>query len=123
MFDLEEKINEIQSQPENIRMRWVYISVGVCMLFIVLIWIISLRINLTTEPPDEKSTIRDISNTINEKLEQEEDAQSIDELLDGAKNSVDTIRGATEGDVGSSLGSILEQETEVEIETKIEEER
>jgi hypothetical protein len=39
---LYEKIEEIRSKPEHIRMRYVWVMVVVTMIFVVLIWIFSL---------------------------------------------------------------------------------
>ncbi|MEI9966502.1 MAG: hypothetical protein WDN67_02530 [Candidatus Moraniibacteriota bacterium] len=43
---LADKIAHIQTQPENVRIRYLVICLGVSMLFIVSIWILTLKENL-----------------------------------------------------------------------------
>ena len=40
-MNIKEKIEQIRREPENIRIRWVWLSVGICMIFIIIIWIFS----------------------------------------------------------------------------------
>ncbi len=86
MFDkIEKKVHDVRKQPEHIRIRWVWGSVAVVMIFIVFIWILSMRINflnvnsnLETQNSlnDFQKHIGDIKNTL-----PPDDTVSIDELL------------------------------------------
>lgn len=47
MFNaLEQKIQEIRRQPEHIRLRYMWGAIAVCMTFVVMIWLMSVRINI-----------------------------------------------------------------------------
>lgn len=60
---LSEKIEEIQNQPENIRIRYVWASVAISMLFVIAIWIFSMGSlfqgdkNQTTQNGDPAASI------------------------------------------------------------------
>jgi Tfp pilus assembly protein PilN len=46
MLDINKKIEEIRRKPEHERMRYVWGSVAVCMVFVFLVWILSVKISL-----------------------------------------------------------------------------
>ena len=41
-MNIQDKIDEIRKKPEHIRIRYVWMWVAICMVFIVTIWIISI---------------------------------------------------------------------------------
>ncbi len=43
-MNIAKKIEEIQQQPEHIRLRWVWGSVAVSMLIILIIWLLSITL-------------------------------------------------------------------------------
>lgn len=87
MFDkIEQKVHEVRRQPEYIRVRWMWGSVIVSMLFVIFIWMMSMRINFLQINSDTKTkeSISDIQNQINyiTTSPRQDDSVSIDELLD-----------------------------------------
>lgn len=116
MFDIEKKIKEIRRQPESTRMRWVWVLVSCCMIIIILIWAISLRVNLS-KSGSEGTSIRDFSESINNSLKEDDSPASIDDLLEDGKETLEQTKEAQElldnidleaSDPGVSLDSILE---------------
>ena len=89
MFDkIEKKVHEVQQQPEHIRLRWVWGSVAVTMLFIVIIWAMSMRVNFLNINSDTKAQksineFQDQFSNITDTLPSEEPV-SIDELLENS---------------------------------------
>jgi len=55
-MNLYEKIEEIRSKPEHIRMRYVWAMVAISMVFVIAIWFFSLASNQNTEPLIPKET-------------------------------------------------------------------
>jgi hypothetical protein len=49
-MSLENKLDEIRKKPEHIRMRYVWLSVAVVMVFVIIIWIFSLKSSQNNEP-------------------------------------------------------------------------
>lgn len=47
MWNLGDKIEDIRQKPENIRMRFVYIAVGVSMLFVMGIFLLNVKVNFS----------------------------------------------------------------------------
>ena len=46
---IRDKIEEIRQQPEHIRIRYVWLSVAMVMIFIIAIWIFSLKVEFNKE--------------------------------------------------------------------------
>ena len=89
MFDtIETKIRNIHKQPEHIRIRYMWASVAIAMTFVVVIWLMSIRINFNKVRMDEKaqSSVENIQTQI-QKMDQDITKQkgsvSIDDLLVG----------------------------------------
>ena len=91
MFDeIEQKVEEIREQPEHVRMRYVWLAVGVTMFLVIFIWLISLRTTFLQMHSDTKpqQNIDDIKKRINE-LDSDSTTStkkpiSIDELLENS---------------------------------------
>lgn len=116
MFDIEKKIRDIRRQPESVRMRWVWVLVSCCMIIIILIWAISLRVNLSKSGSDGAG-IRGFSESLNNSLNEEEGPATLDDLLEEGKETLEQTKEAQEllneidieaVDPGVSLDSILE---------------
>lgn len=45
---IEQKILEIREQPEAVRMRYLFLCLGVTMFFVVIIWLFSLKESVNT---------------------------------------------------------------------------
>ncbi len=89
MFDkIEKKVENIREQPEHIRMRYVWLAVGIVMFLIIFIWLVSLRTSFLQIHTDTKSQqeIDAIKKRINElnpnNTTPAEKPVSIDELLE-----------------------------------------
>lgn len=55
------KIEEIRNKPENIRERYVWIGVGLCMLFIFAIWVFSFKTSFKQEKgADAVAPVKDL---------------------------------------------------------------
>lgn len=81
------KIDEIRNKPEHIRVRYVWFSVAVSMLFVVIIWMFSIQSGIKPIEVDEEG-----ASNIQKQLQGIKDnAPSIDELLDTAKNAKETL--------------------------------
>lgn len=87
MFDkIEKTVHDVRNQPEHIRLRWVWGSVIVVMIFVIFIWMMSMRINFLNINSDTRTQeslsefqdqISDITSSATE-----DDSISIDELLE-----------------------------------------
>ncbi len=87
---IEKKIDNIREQPEHIRIRYVWLAVGVTMFLVIFIWLISIRTSFIQVQDDAKSkqNIENIKKRIN-KLNTNnstsiENPVSIDELLENS---------------------------------------
>jgi uncharacterized protein YlxW (UPF0749 family) len=80
---LQEKIEEIRRKPEYIRIRYVWMWVGISMVFVIAIWIVSIVVqNRKTE------TTSDISNQ--QLLEQFKDQKK---SLEDTTNQIKNMQG------------------------------
>lgn len=84
---ISKKIEHIQSQPEHVRLRWVWICVSISMFFILAIWIFSI----TT-----------LFNGNNKELDGQEDAQSISEQLQDIKKTAPSLENFKEASPSAS---------------------
>ncbi|HIP49959.1 MAG TPA: hypothetical protein EYG99_00740 [Candidatus Pacebacteria bacterium] len=89
MFDkIEKKVDNIREQPEHIRMRYVWLAVGVTMFLIIFIWLVSLRtsflqINTNTKSQEDIDNIKKRINELDpNNLTPIKEPISIDELLE-----------------------------------------
>lgn len=82
-MNINKKIEEIRNKPEHIRLRYVWGSVGACMLFVLVLWVFSVRETIKTMSKDVKSSgscMTDFKNKFNE--QNEDRAPSIGEIMD-----------------------------------------
>lgn len=87
---LEKKIREIRNKPEHIRERYVWIAVGVCMLFIVSIWLLSLKTSLQQKKTDNG-------------------AVQIKELIDKSKGSIENMPSLPDiKNISEEVGTLAE---------------
>ncbi|PID51731.1 MAG: hypothetical protein CR954_00305 [Candidatus Moraniibacteriota bacterium] len=91
MFEkIENTIAHVRTQPEHIRMRWVWGSVIAVMIFVIIVWMMSLRVSflrLETAPQSDTQPLDDIQKQIDEISEtmpqqSPNESISIDELLE-----------------------------------------
>ncbi|MCD6149403.1 hypothetical protein J7J13_01280 [bacterium] len=82
-MDLNKKIDEIRSKPEHIRLRYVWGAVGICMTFVLVLWVFSVRETIKTMSNQVKSSgscMTDFKKKFDE--QGKEEAPSIGEILD-----------------------------------------
>ncbi len=48
MVNIKQKISEINRQPENVRLKYMYIAIFICMILVMTIWIMSVKINFSS---------------------------------------------------------------------------
>lgn len=81
-FNLRDKIEEIRKKPEHIKIRYVWGSVAISMLFIIIIWIFSWQ----TAPAEKKTgdNFGELKNSFKELNKGVEDAKNIAPSLESA---------------------------------------
>jgi uncharacterized protein YlxW (UPF0749 family) len=80
---LQDKIEEIRKKPEHIRIRYVWMWVGISMVFIIAIWIVSIVAqNRKTETIDNTSNQQLLEQFQNQK-------KSLEDTTKQMKNSLD----------------------------------
>ena len=79
MMSIAEKIAQIQEAPEHIRLRYTLVAVSICMIFVVGLWLLSLRQTLMRGPSTgAKQNTEAVTKTIEE---QKQSKNSLTELL------------------------------------------
>ena len=113
MKGIEHKIKEIRRQPEHIRLRYVWGSVVVCMVAIIVIWFLSIKVNFMDldgsvgEATNDTKNQFDILDSTQEQTttgsfdgEMRDESTSIDKLLEEAREYEES-QGMSEGIVES----------------------
>lgn len=82
-MSIQDKIEEIRRQPEHIRLRWVWILTAVSMLFVIIVWIFSLkdenvRIDAPNLNPEQRNILEDL----------EKNKESFQDTADQMKNAL-----------------------------------
>lgn len=80
-MSISDKIEEIRQKPEHIRLRYVWLFVGICMIFIIIVWIFSIKNMFQFSAPADQG-LTDLKNQANNSTGQ---LPSLKDLLD--KNS------------------------------------
>mgnify|MGYP006936277095 CR=1 FL=1 len=67
-MNLIKKIEEVRRQPEHVRMRYVWTCVAISMMFVVFLWLFSIKImfSQTKENAVSSGAVRDFSEQLNE---------------------------------------------------------
>ncbi len=91
MFEtLEKKIHDIRQQPEHVRLRYMWGALAVSMILIIIIWIMSIRINIAALRNNDRSqaTIESFQqhmqqnmNEPTQHMQQQDSSVSISDLL------------------------------------------
>lgn len=125
-MDISKKIEEIRQKPEHIRIRYVWGSVAVSMVMIVIIWIFSLEDSLKridsnngqVTLPDFKKSLEELNNTnpsIQEMNNESSEAQSSEEKQPAPNQSQPEEKtgggSTTEGVKGDSTINDLNKDT------------
>ncbi len=85
-----EKIEEIRQKPEHIRLRYVWVMVAISMVFILFIWIMSLKANQAMAPSPEAGILTpELQESWKSQKESlKENQQQFQEMLEEAKKQV-----------------------------------
>lgn len=88
-MNINKKLNEIRKKPEHIRVYCVWGAVAVCMLFILILWVFSVKDifnNMRAHSGSSGSCLTDIKKGLEE---QGQDAPSIKEVMDQASQKIE----------------------------------
>jgi len=104
-MNINKKIEEIRQKPEHERLRYVWGSVAVCMVFVFLIWILSVRLSIQktadqsqTQPlPDIGKQLQDIKNAA-------PSLNDVNQLTTGADNTDNTAGNQPAADSSADTG-------------------
>ncbi len=89
---IEKKILEIREQPEAVRMRYLFLCLGVTMFFVVIIWVFSLKesvnnisqqelnISLPAMPVEKGKSLESLMEN-NESLKTKPEGKGLEEIL------------------------------------------
>ena len=95
---LQDKINEIRRKPEHIRIRYVWMWVGISMVIITTIWIISLAAqNKQTDDYDSLSKKQIMEQFQNQKKSIEDTTGQIKNLQGQSQNNIKGPEQTQEG--------------------------
>lgn len=94
-MNIRQKIEAIRKEPEHVRVRYVWILTGVCMFFVILIWIFSLKQLASQKQGDSlpffgedgQKAIKDLQNEGKELKNMKDNLGDISQDLTGGNNS------------------------------------
>lgn len=88
-MNLSSKIEEIRQKPEHVRLRYVWFLVVLCMTFVFIIWIFSLKSQPVSAPITQDNIISpDLTNELQTQKESwQETQQQLKNSLNEAQNS------------------------------------
>lgn len=98
-MNISSKIEEIRRKPEHIRVRYVWLFVFISMLFVIILWVFSLKDSFPNE--SETSTEAGLSTTgiINEFGQQKKSLDATSQNLDSAfsnQSTPETLQNETQ---------------------------
>lgn len=92
-MNINRKIEEIRQKPEHERLRYVWGSVAVCMVFVLLIWILSVKISLQkTQDQSQAQPLSDIGKQLQDIKDAAPSLNDVNQLTTGTDNA-DTTAG------------------------------
>ncbi len=70
MVSIKQKIAEINRKPEHVRLKFMYAAVFFCMIFVIIVWIMSVKINFSSsnDNDSELQVPTSIESLIKEKI-------------------------------------------------------
>lgn len=83
-MDLNKKIEEIKQKPENIRLRYVWGLVSISMLFVITIWVLSVKESAKSLHLSD-SNLPDISQSLENITSIKNSAPSINDIANGVQ--------------------------------------
>jgi len=90
-MDINRKIEEIRQKPEHIRLRYIWGLVAISMLFVITIWVLSVKESAKSLNSSANNNLPDIGQSLQEIDSIRNSAPSIDELSENIQNSANTI--------------------------------
>lgn len=80
MVDIKQKIIEINKKPEHIRLKFMYAAVFFCMIFVIIVWAMSVKINFSSSNYDSNKL--QIPNSIDSLIKEKIKPQSsLDDIV------------------------------------------
>lgn len=86
-MDINRKIEEIRQKPEHVRLRYIWGLVAISMLFVITIWILSVKESAKSLNSDNSNNLPDIRQSLEEIDSIRNTAPSIDELSKNIQDS------------------------------------
>jgi hypothetical protein len=87
-MDISKKIEEIRRKPERIRLRYIWGLVAISMVFIVIIWLLSIRESAKNLHFSNDSNLPDISKSLEEIGSIKDSSPSINDIMENVDNSI-----------------------------------
>ena len=91
-MDINRKIEEIRQKPEHIRLRYIWGLVAISMLFVITIWVLSVKESAKSLNSNSNNNLPDISQSLQEIDSLRNSTPSIDELSENIQNSANTVK-------------------------------
>ncbi len=104
-MDINKKIEEIRQQPEHIRLRYIWGLVAISMLFIVTIWVFSLKESAKKLHSEDTSNLPDISQSLEEIGKIKDSTPSINDIMENDQNLTNTGKEFLENQKEDALQS------------------
>lgn len=89
-MNINRKIEEIRQKPEHIRLRYIWGLVAISMLFIVTIWVFSMKESAKKLHSEDTSNLPNISQDLEEIGSIKDSTPSINDIMKNAQNSANT---------------------------------
>ena len=80
-MSLDKKLESIRQKPEHIRKRYVWASVILCMLFVLMIWFFSIKTNFSSTNEESSSSFTQIQEQFDESGESLPQMPSIEDFV------------------------------------------
>jgi hypothetical protein len=99
-MDINRKIEEIRQKPEHIRLRYIWGLVSISMLFVIIIWVLSIKESAKNLRSDNNVNLPDFSQSLEEIGSIKDSAPSIDALMKNTQNATNASNEPTPNQEG-----------------------
>ncbi len=108
-MNIAEKIKEIRMQPEHIRLRWVWGSVTISMLFIFIIWFFSITVMFKNETKNSPQNSDGLVSDLKSQLEGIKAVQpSLEEYIQSQSPTTDSNEAISPTDTGGQPEAVIQ---------------